>query len=61
MEKTKTFKILWHYLKDEKIKLFLYIILVLCTYLPVIASAYFWGKALAVIVVVILGFKISLI
>ena len=50
MEKTKTFKILWHYLKDEKFKLFLYILLVICTYLPVIASAYFWGKALEALI-----------
>lgn len=46
MNKTNNFKILWHYLKDDKIKLIIYILLVLCTYLPVLFAAYFWGKAL---------------
>ena len=46
MKKTNNFKILWHYLKDDKIKLIIYILLVLCTYLPVLFAAYFWGKAL---------------
>ena len=50
MEKTKAFKILWHYLKDEKIKLFFYILLVISTYLPIIASAFFWGKALEALI-----------
>ena len=39
------FKIIWHYLKDEKLKLFIYIMLVVCTLMPSILSAYFWGKA----------------
>lgn len=46
MNKTNNFKILWHYLKDDKIKLIIYILLVLCTYLPVLFATYFWGKAL---------------
>lgn len=50
MEKTKSFKILWHYLKEEKLKVILYILLVLLTYFPVIAGAYFWGKALELLV-----------
>lgn len=46
MKKINNFKVIWHYLKDEKWKLFLYILLILCTYLPVLMAAYFWGKAL---------------
>lgn len=46
MKKTKNFKILWHYLKDEKLKLFLYVLLVMLTYLPSLVAAIFWGKAL---------------
>ena len=46
MKKINNFRVIWHYLKDEKLKLFLYILLILCTYLPVLMAAYFWGKAL---------------
>lgn len=47
MEKDKnTVKIIWYYLKDKKKKLFLYIFLVIFTYLPVLLNAYFWGMAL---------------
>ena len=45
MEKLKSFKILWHYLKDEKLKLFTYIFLVVITYIPALLSAFFWGLA----------------
>ena len=45
MKKISSFKILFHYLKDEKIKLFIYIILVLLTYLPSLGTAFFWGVA----------------
>lgn len=44
--KNNNFKILWHYLKDEKLKLFLYLILVVTTYIPSIVSAVLWGFAL---------------
>lgn len=44
-EKLKNFKILWQYLKKDKIKLFTYISLVIITYLPALLSAFFWGKA----------------
>ncbi len=50
MKKTKNFKIIWHYLKDEKFKLFIYILLVICTYLPGLMSAYFWGKAIETLI-----------
>ena len=46
MKKMNSFKILWHYIKEDKIKLFLYMFLVVLTYLPILFSAYFWGKAL---------------
>lgn len=46
MKKVVSFKIIWHYLKDDKLKLFIYIVLVILTYLPVLMAAYFWGKAL---------------
>ena len=46
MKKMNSFKILWQYIKEDKLKLFLYIFLVILTYLPVLFSAYFWGEAL---------------
>ena len=46
MKKTKNFKLLWHYLKDDKFKLLIYLLLVLLSYLPALLAAYFWGKAL---------------
>ena len=46
MKKVSNFKILFHYLKHDKLKLWLYIFLVLLTYLPSLATAYFWGIAL---------------
>lgn len=50
MKKAKSFSVLWHYLKQDKGRLILYIILVLLTYLPSILSAYFWGKALELLI-----------
>lgn len=44
--KNSSFKILWHYLKKDKLKLFLYVVLVLSTYLPIILVPVFEGKAL---------------
>lgn len=46
MKKTKTFKIIWQYLKDDKIKLFLYIFLVFLSYMPPLFNAYIFGSAL---------------
>lgn len=51
MKKYNNFKILWHYLKDEKLRLITYIILVISSYLPVLFAAYFWGKALEFLIV----------
>ncbi len=42
----KNFKIIWHYLKDEKLKLVFYILLTILTILPSVFTAYFWGLAL---------------
>lgn len=57
MKKYNNFKILWHYLKDEKPRLLLYMLLVLSSYLPVLFAAYFWGKALEFLILKdIMGF-----
>ena len=45
MQKAKNFKILFHYLKNDKFKVILYIFLVLMTYLPALLAAFFWGRA----------------
>ena len=45
MKKMKNFKILFRYLKDEKIRLFLYILLVVLSYLPSLLGVYYWGLA----------------
>lgn len=50
MKKFSTFKILFHYLKDEKLKMFIYILLVLFTYVPSLVTAYFWGIALEALI-----------
>ena len=44
--KLKSFKVLWYYLKGDKVKVLLYMLLVLLNYLPALISAFFWGKAL---------------
>ncbi len=46
MNKVKSFKVLWKYIKKDKFKLFIYVLLVILTYAPTILSAVFWGKAL---------------
>lgn len=46
MDKAKSFKVLWQYIKDDKFKLFIYTLLVILTYAPTLLSAFFWGKAL---------------
>ncbi len=50
MKKVNNFKILWQYLKDEKLKLIIYVLLVLFTHLPVLLSTYLWAKALEYII-----------
>ena len=46
MKKISSFKILFKYLSDEKIRLFFYILYVLVSYLPSLLSAFFWGIAI---------------
>ena len=43
--------LLWKYLKDDKLKVGLYIFLILLNYLPSLISAYFWGKALECLII----------
>lgn len=46
MKKLKTFKIFWTYIKEDKVKLFLYIFLVASTYIPALLAVTFWGIAI---------------
>ena len=50
MKKFNSFNILWHYLKNDKLKIFIYIILVICTYMPALLTAYFEGRALELLI-----------
>lgn len=45
-EKFSTFRILFQYLKNENLKLFVYILLIFLTYLPSLIAAFIWGFAL---------------
>lgn len=45
MKKIKSLKIFWHYIRNEKIKLFIYIFLVALSYLPSLFAVAFWGVA----------------
>ena len=57
-----TFKLLFRYLKKDKIKIIIYVLLVLLNYTPSLISAYFWGKALECLVVKdMMNFSIYLI
>ena len=51
MKEKGTFYIIFKYLKDDKLKLFFYLLLVLFSYLPSLLSAFFWGFALEALVV----------
>lgn len=46
MKRTNTFSIIFKYLKNDKLKLFMYLVLVLLSYLPGLFAAFFWGIAL---------------
>ena len=46
MKKLQNFKLLFKYLNKDKFKIFVYILLVLMTYVPSLSAVYFWGKAL---------------
>lgn len=45
-KKKGNFKLIFSYLKDEELRIFLYIFLVCITYLPVLLSTFFWGYAI---------------
>lgn len=45
MKKLSHFKIFWKYIKEDKGKLFLYILLVALSYLPALIAVYLWGLA----------------
>ena len=45
-KKTNTFKIIFKYLKDDKLKLFTYCFLVILTYVPALLTSFFWGFAI---------------
>ena len=49
-KKINTFKIRFSYLKDEKLKLTFYILLVALTYIPILLSSLFWGYALEALI-----------
>ncbi len=51
MKKLKHFKILLYYLRDDKLKIFIYILLVLMTYLPALLAAFLWGRAVELMLV----------
>lgn len=48
--KKNTFRIIFNYLKNDKLKLFLYFILILSSYLPELLAAFFWGFALETLI-----------
>ena len=50
MKKTKNFKLLWQYLKEDKLKLFIYLVLVFTSYVPALGAAFFWGNALEALI-----------
>lgn len=50
MKKKSSFAIIKNYLKDDKLKVFFYLILVLTSYLPSLLSAFFWGFALEALI-----------
>ena len=48
--KEKPFKLIFEYLKEDKIKVFTYLFLVLITYIPDIGSTFFWGLAVEALI-----------
>lgn len=46
MKKLQNFKIFWRYIKEDKLKLFCYILLVAISYLPSLLAVIFWGIAI---------------
>lgn len=48
--KNNSIKLFWRYLKDEKLRVTAYIILVILSYIPTFGSAFFWGFALEALI-----------
>ena len=46
MKKLNNFKLLFKYLNKDKLKIFVYVLLVLSTYVPVLCAAFLWGRSL---------------
>ena len=44
--KNNNLKLIWKYLKDEKLRLFIYIFLILVSHIPGLSAPIFWGLAL---------------
>ena len=44
--KNNNFKLIWKYLKDEKLRLFLYVFLISVSHIPGLTAPIFWGLAL---------------
>lgn len=49
--KDKPFKLIFEYLKEDKLKVFIYLFLVLITYIPDMASTFFWGLAVEALII----------
>ncbi len=47
----KNNNLIFKYLKDEKLKVFVYVILVLTSYIPTLGAAFFWGLALEKLII----------
>ncbi|MBQ2873605.1 MAG: ABC transporter ATP-binding protein [Bacilli bacterium] len=48
--KNKPFKLIFEYLKEDKLKLFIYLFLVLITYIPEIGLTFLWGLAVEALI-----------
>ena len=46
MKKQKPFKLIFQYLKNDKFRLFLWLLLVVLTYISTLLSSFFWGYAI---------------
>ena len=46
MKKLNNFKLLFKFLNKDKLKIFIYVLLVLSTYVPVLCAAFLWGRSL---------------
>lgn len=51
MKNRENLKIFWHYIREDKLKLFLYVFLVALSYVPSLISVYFWGIAIEALTV----------